>query len=273
MEDIIEQAINEANEAPAEEVSNEPLQEATEEVAEDSEQEQSETKEEDANVEDEVVFPKKAVNAISRRDKKIAQARAENQRLMQELAEFKKQTEAKAEAPQRPDADSFDTFDDYIEALVDWKHGQPKTDEQPAQEQYTPEQIQEQVHYQQRAVAVDNRDAELVSKLPDYEQVKNENSDILTSFSADIVKAVYEMDDAPLALYALAKEGRLESLASMSPTKAAMELAKAEVKGQQYLQRKPSAAPAPIRGVKGVSHNSKSLNNMSADEIVNWVNS
>lgn len=276
MDNIIDQAINEANEAAqaADEATKQPIQQASkEEQQKEPEQLESEvdkTEGEGAEEEQEVVFPKKAINAISRRDKKIAQRDARIRELEEQLNSVKQPAEPAKN--QKPDADSYDSFDDYLEALVEWKAASKQEVQKPQAPQVTPEQVKEQIYYQQRATYVDNLDAELTTKLPDYEHLKEANADILTSFNVETVKAIYELDNAPLALYALAKEGKLEELANTNPAKAAIMLAKAEAKGEQYLQKKVSNAPAPIGGVRAKPNpNQRSLSTMTPEQLLEWA--
>lgn len=273
MNDIIDQAIEEANEsAQVEEVSpKEPITDNVDQAQESGDLEPEQT-EESGSEEEDVVFPKKAVNAIHRRDKKITKLQADYQKAIQELESIKRERETVV--PERPNSDEYDSFDDYLIALVDWKSGASGV--KPEQKNQTPQlseaEVKQQVYQQQRVVAIDTRDAELSQKLHDYVQIKEANADILNSLSQDIVKVIFEADDAPAALYVLAKENKLEALAEMTPTRAAMELARAEGRSGQYLNRKITSAPAPISGARAKSNpHSKNLQSKTAQELLEWV--
>lgn len=279
---IIDMVMKEASQAPAHESeaakpeTQEPIEnEEIEQPQEDQQANEPKGAEKQSNEEGEesdVVFPKKAVNAISRRDKKIARLQAQYQEAMQKLEAAQKAQEGAQKEVAKPNADDFDSFDDYLEALVDYRaemRGQPKAEPEATQQpQATEEQIKEQMYYAERAQSMDAKYADYQSKLTDFESLANENADILQSFSPELTKAVYEADDAALALYVLAKEDKLEEFAAMTPVRAARELALAEVRGQKYLKPQETKAPAPIRGARGTTQRNKTYDDMSADEIV-----
>lgn len=276
MSDIIDQAINEANEAAkvAEGAGKEPIQNASEEETKPEQPKQPENEAEKAeegaeNEEEEVVFPKKAVNALKRRDNAINRLKAEKRELEAQIAQFRQQKPVKEESS-APNADDYDSFDDYLAALVDYRvkggNEQKKQEPQPTQED-----VQRQVYFQNRAQEVTKRSEELATILPDFAQVRDMNADVLDALPDSIVEAGLEADDFPLALYVLAKEGKLEALAQMSPIKAARELALAETKGQQYLQRKQTKAPTPISGKVKPNPNNRGLESMSAEELMAWA--
>jgi len=85
---------------------------------------------------------------------------------------------------------------------------------------------------------------------------------------------MYEIEDAPAATYALAKEGRLQDLYYMPPHVAAAHLVQAEIRGKQYLQqstRVQKQAPQPIGSLKGAGKSStKSLGQMTPNELDKW---
>lgn len=273
-ENIIDSAIaslpqeQKASEAP---VVNEPIAEATPEAKEEV---KAETPEAEADKSDDVPFPKKAVNAISRRDKQIGKMRAEMAALQAEIAKY---TQNQAQPPKNqnvvndgsPKEDDFDNYSDFLEAKLLYKIKQ----EQTAQEKTK----QEQALSAQKQEWVASREQEIVSKvdahkevIPDFVQVIETYADIADEFPEHIVQAFYEADDAPLAFYNLAKDGKLEALSSMSPYKAAMEIALAQNKKAPVVNR-VSNAPAPISAAKGSGSGSKSLDNMSWSEMKTFL--
>lgn len=282
---MIDAAIKEAKEAEvALEAEQKPIE--NEEVEQKQEEEQPEAKEseekgaeeqpDDDDSEGDVVFPKKAVNAISRRDKKISKLQAQYQEAMQKLEQLQKAQQSPKEVA-KPNADDFDSFDDYLEALVDYRaemRGQKKVEPEVKQQpQVTEEQIKEQMYYAERAQSMDAKYADYQGKLADFESLASQNADILQSFNTELTKAVYEAEDPALALYVLAKENKLEEFAAMTPVRAARELALAEVRGQKYLNKTSAKpAPAPISDVKGKTNpNQRALYQKSANELMDWV--
>lgn len=273
-ETIIDSAIAslpQEQKAPEAQVVNEPTQEATHEVSEESGAQVSEA---ESDKSDDVVFPKKAVNAISRRDKQIGKMRAEMAALQAEVAKY---TQNQAQPPKNqtvvnegfPKEEDYETYGDFLEAKLLHKIKQEQaTQDKSKQEQALSAQKQEWVN---------QREQEIVSKveghkgaIPDFVQVIETYADIADEFPEYIVQAFYEADDAPLAFYNLAKDGKLEALSSMSPYRAAMEIALAQNKKSPVLNR-VSNTPAPISAAKGSGSGSKSLENMSWSEMKTFL--
>lgn len=226
---------------------------------------------------DEVVFPKKAVNAISRRDKQIGKLRAEIAQRDAELARFR-QSEPRQEVKQSgPREEDYDNYADYLEAKLEakleqkWSQTQAK---QTQEYQKTQQQAQEIAWKQEREDYVAEKASEVVKVYPALSEIVQEYADVLDSFPPHIEQVWLEADNAPLALIALANEGKLEALAHMSPAKAAMEIAKAEIRGEQIAKTKPiTKAPAPMASVKGSGSGPKALDDMSWDELKKWQRS
>lgn len=238
---------------------NEP-QEASEEIS------SNETESED------VVFPKKAVNALSRRDKTIAKLKAEQAADRAELQRFRESMNKPQESSEPSEAD-YETYGEYLEAKVLHKIETKQNEGVKKQEQeQSTAKYQEWIQERQAVLAEKAQDA--VSKIPDYRAVYAEYQDVFEDMPEHINQAFLELDDAPLAFYALAKEGKLESLQSMSPAKAIIELGKAEDRGIAMTKvRQTTKAPAPLSANKGNGMVGKSLNNMSADELLKWAKS
>jgi len=229
---------------------------------------------------DRIEFPKKALNALSRRDKTIGKLRAElaAARSANPAATPQPQPQPKPQSPAQPPAaqgdgapkmEDYKNYADYLEARSDWKIEQAlasrETKQQEAQQQTT-----EQKWVTERETAVETQAVEFIKATPDALAVVQENADVIDAFPAHIQRALLEADNAPLAVYNLAKEGKLEALASMSPAKAAMEIGRAQAQAPAKPQSK---APAPLAAARGSVAASKSLESMSGTELLQWVNS
>jgi len=221
---------------------------------------------------DDVVFPKKAVNALSRRDKTIAKLKAEQAADRAELQRFR-ETNNKLQESNEPSEADFETYGEYLEAKVLHKIETKQNEGVKKQEQaQSTAKQQEWIEERQAVLAEKAQDA--VSKIPDYQAVYAEYQDVFEDLPEHINQAFLELDDAPLAFYALAKEGKLESLKSMSLSKAIIELGKAEDRGIAMTKvRQTTKAPTPLSANKGNGMVGKSLNNMSADELLKWAKS
>lgn len=209
-------------------------------------------------------FPKKARNAISRRDKQIAKLRAELRELQQARQETPKAEAPKDAAPKEAD---FDTYAEFLEAKTLYRVQQELKKQQEASQKTERDQrlTAEQVEYiRSREALIDQKHVEYEKSIPDYSEVYAENGEVVNYLPDHVKHAFLEADDAALAFYNLAKGGELDALFDASPAKAAAMIARA--------QSRPAVvktnAPKPIRGVSGKGKPGKSLSEMSEDELI-----
>jgi hypothetical protein len=263
------------DEAVASQETQETTEDTTEEtvVTEQPEAEVEENAETEAN--EEVVaddpFPKKAVNAIHRRDKQNTKLRAQNQELMQRL-EALESAQPKQVENSVPSEDDFDTYGEFLRAEMKYQLKEELGQrEKSNQEQHT--------QYQQEQWVSESRDRvstqlqEEAARIPDLANVWQENGDILDALPPHVEMALYEADNAPLAIYTLAKEGKLEALATLSPARAAMEIGQAQVRADKHVNahKKVSNAPTPMTSVKGTGSTSKTVDQMNTEQLLKWV--
>jgi len=271
---VNEEIITQVTESAQQALDNQNLDDAiaTEEGAETKETKEVEQKE-PAKSEDDVPFPKKAINALSRRDKQIGKLRAELQQRDLELQRYQQQQSQK-QAPDSdvPNEDSFDNYGDYLKAIARYEAKQELAQgTKQQQEQQRSASQQAWIAERQDYVAVKAQEA--IDSVPDFQQVMSENVDIVESFPPHIEHLFLEADNAALAFYALAKEGKLESLLEMSPARAAMEIGRAEDRGVAMTKAKPvTKAPTPISASKGTGTVGKTLDRMSTEELLAFVN-
>jgi hypothetical protein len=272
-DNIIDSAIAELEKpVPAEEtkVENEVAEETT---AEPVKEEVAETTENLEQVEN-VPFPKKALNKISRLERERNKERAQNAALLAELEQLR---QIRAQQPQNqsnndgaPQEDQFENYGDYLEAKITHKlKVEQSAREQEQKNQQMSQQEQEWIARRENEIA---EMAEAHKKIiPDFAQVVEEFADIADEFPPHVEQAFYEADDPSLAFYNLAQEGKLETLASLSPVRVAMEIARAQDK--KPLVKRVTNAPQPISSAKGSATGTKSLENMGYDEIKAWLKS
>jgi hypothetical protein len=239
------------------------------------------TEETEAKAEE--LFPKKAVNALSKRDKKIGKLSAEKQQLLsekQQLLEKLAQYEAKQQQPSQqpvqkdgaPKMDDYQTFEEYNQAVVDFKLKQAlELNAKQAKETQSTQELAKWAD--ERSALVDKRITELAPIIPDFEAVLDEIEEELPPLSPEAARVALEADDVNLAAYVLHKEGKLMDVLKLPPSRMAAEIAKAEARGQQYLkpQIKTTNAPAPISAAKGTGSASKPIERMSNEELLAWV--
>lgn len=168
----------------------------------EQEEESQETEDNtEGETEGEVEFPKKAVNALNRKNKQINKLRAQ----MREL-EAKLNEEPEKPEPKHIDESQYDTWEEYnaakVEALVDEKTKQTQSDMERQQLAQQKEMLQAQRNQHIREQAEEA--TEVFSDLP---QVWSENAQLLDSLPEEISDIFYSIDHAPAAVYTLAKEG------------------------------------------------------------------
>lgn len=223
-----------------------------------------------ASDEVDVPFPKKAVNAISRRDKQIGKYKAERDALAAKLAQYEKPT-TQVTQPNQLDPNKFDNYGEYLKAQgkleaeseYSAKEKQRTEQELAAKNQQLMEPLLQNV----RQTA-----DELMKSNPEVTDLLIQNADIVDGYPDAIQQAFLEAKNPALAFAVLAKEGLLEVLATMTPYQASMAIARAEDRGAVMFKAKQvTKAPAPMAGAKGTGTLTKSLEDMSGTDIIAWV--
>lgn len=201
---------------------------------------------------DDVEFPKKAVNALNRKTKQINKLRAQKLELEAKLQEIQSKF-----APQEINPDDFETYGDFLEAKLNHRDQQSKNDMQTTQLT----QQKEQVKAQQNQYIVDQA-YEVAKTFTDLPIVWNKNAQLLDALPEEITDIFYSVENAPAAVYMLAKEGKLEGLLYANPAVAAYEIINAQNKGMELLSKpkiRSSQAPQPISKAKGTGSIQKQL--------------
>lgn len=257
-EDIINQAISESTAVESSEPIESPQENATEEN----------TSTEPHEPED-VPFPKKAVNALSRRDKQIGKLQAQ---LAAERAENAKFREPTNKSTQTLSEENYDNYGEYLKAQnrLEFENEQSQKNKQLEEQQAT---VEKETWIAERSDYAFEKAKHAIENIPEYKSLFMEHADIIQSLPSHVEEAFYEADEPALAFLALAKEGKLEALANMTPTQAAREIARAEIRGEALSKVKQiTKAPTPIEGVKGTGGSSKTLETMNAKDLLKWLN-
>lgn len=207
--------------------------------------------------EEEVVFPKKAINAINRRDKKINRLNAQLKELEAKLSQSPEvKTDHKVINP-----DDFENYGDYINAQIESAVEQRTKQSTHDMQQTQLKQQQDNIKAQRQMYVIEQAQ-EAAKSIPDLPQVWQENAQTLDALPKEIEEIFYSLDNAPAAIYALAKEGKLDSLAYTNPYIAAQEIYNAQNKGMQLMQKpqpRISQTPTPIEKAKGTGTVKKQL--------------
>lgn len=172
-----------------------------------------------------------------------------------------------------PQMEKFESVIDYMKADQTYTVEQALAKQQNEHKMSVLKQQQE-IARQQQAENVAAQMNEMISTNQDVQKVISSNASVIQQMPAHIEQLMAEIDNAPAATYALAKEGRLQDLYHMPPHIAAAHLVQAEIRGEQYLQQaaKPKVqAPAPIGKPAGSGKSStKPLHLMTPAELDKW---
>jgi hypothetical protein len=149
----------------------------------------------------------------------------------------------------KPTADKFNTTEDYVEALADWKYEQKKTQERQTQQQ---RQIQEYTS------GIDSRYSEVIETGSDtYDDFQDAfmalgKLPIPDNVALGLKEAIAQSDNGHELLYYLGKNtDEALRIAKLSPIAAAREIGKLEAKiAATPPVTKTSSAPPPINPVK-----------------------
>lgn len=168
---------------------------------------------------------------------------------------------------QKPILDNYQTYDDYIEALTEFKATQVAEKKLAEREN--------KVKTEQVNQSWNTKVAEAVKEMPDYHEVVSEYADV--PVRQEILDAMRESDIGPKMAYHLAKNPDLldelngQSVSAYTIHKELSRL-ESELTGNKEQNRpavKISKAPPPITPVKKTASGSVDLNNMDTDSYIN----
>ena len=248
-------SVVEKEKAPAAAAEESDEQPETTEASETSEEEQ----EEEGKEETEEEKPKKPLKGFKKRINKL------NERLSakeQEAEYWKRQAlegkgaqetkpdpkvEAKSEG--KPKAEDFESHEDFVEALADWKTEQ-KLKERESKQRET----QAKTEHQKQVDAFQQGVQALMEKHEDFEEVLESVDDV--RMSPAVQQLILDSKNGPELTYHLAKNREeLERICKLSPLAAARELGKFEAglskPEPKQEPRKLTKAPEPIKPLSG----------------------
>lgn len=241
---------------------------ATNEGVDIEEQDAPEALDDDAEQSDDIEadegddeLPTKFKNALNRKQRAINKKTAQNYQLKAQLRELEKKLESMAATtgePKKVNPDDYDTVDDWVNALMDSKQEQSQAAFQKQQLQQQKEALQAQ-----RDQAIIEQANEVRQVLTDFDSVVAPHVQLLDALPEQIADIFYSIDNPNVAIYTLAKEGKLQGLLYANPAIAAYEIVNAQTKGLEQLSGKPkpkqSQAPQPISKARGTGTVKKQL--------------
>lgn len=187
----------------------------------------------------------------------------------------KKEEKPKAEdaPPKKPDPKDFETYDEYSEALTDWKVDEKlRKVEETRQAETKRSQFKEA---QQTKVQRYEEGIEQAQK--DFEDFDEVIEDYDGPLTIGMQQALLDSDMGPQVAYHIAKNPKLgEKMAGMTILQLNKEVAKIEARleksgkgsGEGKATKKTSKSPPPIDPVKGSSKSKKSPDDQSYEEYL-----
>lgn len=167
-------------------------------------------------------------------------------------------TSAPNEGAPKPNADDFDSYDEYVEALTDWKVEQTLAKQSAATAQRT-EGLVQQANWAAKLEAAE-------ASLPDYKAVVGSSE---VPIAPHVGQALMDADRGPELAYHLAQHPEVaDKLNKMSATKAAMELGRLETALSGKAPVKTTNAPPPATPIRSAPARQAEASKMSMDEYV-----
>lgn len=231
----------------------------------------------------------KLENDLEARQKKIdrqtaayADLQKAHDRKMQELQQMQAQIKSEP-AKQEPSIDDFDTYDEYVNAVADFR-AEHKAKEYQQNLLNQQEQIQRQQMMQQRAQVVKEQEAEYLVQKPEYAASKQEffsyvsNLEQVGALRPEIIEVITTQahkGNVPQVIdYFGSNNGanldELRNIANMTPVEAGIEIYKIQQKlaSATPAKKETKPAPKPLDKPKGGSKSSKPISKMTGKELL-----
>jgi len=198
----------------------------------------------------------------------------EAERKLQE-AEGKKGGKAKPETQDdegEPDPSDFDSYDEYLDSLADWKADQKigakgKKGDKAADDDSSKDKGDQDAEFTEALEDVQDAFSETRKTLKDFDEVIGQED---LQITRDMVVAMADSDDPGAIAYHLGKNKQEAArIAKLSPIAQAKEIGKIEAKlaaKPQQPGKKTTSAPDPIDPVKGSDSTSKAPQDMDFAE-------
>lgn len=174
---------------------------------------------------------------------------------------------------EKPKAEHFESHEEYVDALTDWKIEQKEKDREVKLQH-----LKLKSEYENRVQTFQSKVAEFSIINNDFQEVVSEVDDI--PLSLEIQEAILSSDFGPNIMYELAKNREeLQRISRLSGISAAREIGKIEAqfnrdnsKSNSVQDRKITKAPPPIIpvGSKNSARIEKSPDEMSFQEYKKW---
>lgn len=271
--DVFDQVVADAA-AEAQPIADANEPNATDEVVQSEKVEQPNEVEDQKPVDDDA-FPKKAVNALARRDRKIGKLTAQRDALQSRISELEQLMQQKA--PREEDFQDR-TYDELLAAKAEHAADKRYAERELNTVKQQQASMDAELSASQRDL-VDESAAKAVEMFSDFQEVIEKSSVLqngqkLIPLSDEARNAFFRTENAAAALYAICKDGALDVLNSLPALEAAMMVKEYEIKAERLPQiKRKSTAPEPIPAARGRASGSKSIEDMNPEEAHKFLTS
>ncbi len=236
----------------------EPASDDPEEPKAEAEEPEDQGDEDDKESEEEKKPKKKGgfQKRIDRMNQKLSAIERENAELKAKLTTNKpdesgKATAKAADPSDKPKADDYDSYSEYVEALSDWKADQ-RDKAREAKEKASSEKSAFETKMADYAKRIDD----VKAKNPDFQDLIDELDDDGVRLAPDLVHSLLDSEYGAEISYELAKNRKeLERINALSGPAVARAIGRLEAKfstdSSQEIKPKTSKAPPPLKPVGG----------------------
>lgn len=222
------------------------------EPAEKVQDEETGSPDAEADTEDQPEEPKKPKSGFQKRIDKLTKRNYELESRLAELEKTAREAQPKPESTagaEKPRPENFNTYEDYLEALTDWK-----ADQREAQREAVRQKEEQEAILKENLTAYSKGVSEARERYEDFDDVVDRD-DIMIPQAAQM--AIIESPNGADVAYYLGQHPEVaEELQTLSPFGAVMEIGRISqllANGGHAAPAPVSKAPAPIRTVSGNS--------------------
>lgn len=224
---------------------------------ETKEPEQTETTEDDDDSDSLPNGVKKRIDKVTRQK---YEAIAEANRLRAELEQLRAQIAPKQQAP---DISQFDTMDDYVEALAEYKYQNNMLSQQ--------EKYAERAREQRVAREWTDKLEKVRAVAPDFDEAFANVAEI--TFAQSTLDAVAGHEKGAEIAYLLGKDPvKAYQIASLPPMQQLMAIGEIAAKSSLTKPKTVTSAPPPVKPIQGGSSASPDISKMSTAEYIKYRN-
>lgn len=271
----------EVADAPEDQVTDESQTEETQNEADEDSQEEIEVP-----IEEQLEKQKAKAEALEKKTARQRAAYAAMQKAMQEkdeqLKEFLAQKQ-QVEATKEPVIDDYETHDEYVDALAEYR-AQKKLTEQREQQLKTEAKIRQEQLMAERNRQYETEKEAFVELVPDYQEAETEFNEHIQTLMQDktadpwtqdaVVQQAYRGGNVPALINYFgenggARLGELDKISRLTPTEAAVEIYKIQQSLKNIpAKKKEEPQPKPAKTVKSGGSTTKPASKMSGKELL-----